>query len=157
MLLLWQVELAEAYAQAGFYAYPSDKPETSGIALMKAQACDGILGYSRPTSRPLAAVQGWRSRRAGVRLRADHIRPARLRSTRDVRRLGSRAGGARRAHRARPGVAKGVRTEVSPASLQSLDAEFYRRTHLPNLAGTSARSSTRRVVRRESCSSTATE
>ena len=27
--------LAEAYAAAGFYAYPTDKAETSGIALMK--------------------------------------------------------------------------------------------------------------------------
>ena len=35
-------ELAAAYAEAGFYAYPSDKPETSGIALMKAQACGCI-------------------------------------------------------------------------------------------------------------------
>jgi len=34
-----EAELAEAYAAAGWYAYPSDKPETSGIALMKAQAC----------------------------------------------------------------------------------------------------------------------
>ena len=32
-----ETELAQAYAQAGWYAYPSDKPETSGIALMKAQ------------------------------------------------------------------------------------------------------------------------
>ena len=47
-LSLWQVELAEAYAQAGFYAYPSDKPETSGIALMKAQARGGILGLFTP-------------------------------------------------------------------------------------------------------------
>ena len=33
-----ETKLATAYATAGFYAYPSDKPETSGIALMKAQA-----------------------------------------------------------------------------------------------------------------------
>lgn len=32
-----ETDLARAYADAGFYAYPSDKPETSGIALMKAQ------------------------------------------------------------------------------------------------------------------------
>ena len=32
----------QAYAQAGWYAYPSDKPETSGIALMKAQACGAV-------------------------------------------------------------------------------------------------------------------
>ena len=31
-----EAELATAYAAAGWYAYPSDKPETSGIALMKA-------------------------------------------------------------------------------------------------------------------------
>ncbi len=57
MLLLWQVELAEAYAQAGFYAYPSDKPETSGIALMKAQACDGIPLGATPGP-PLGATSG---------------------------------------------------------------------------------------------------
>lgn len=34
-----EVELAAAYAAAGFYVYPTDKAETSGIALMKAQAC----------------------------------------------------------------------------------------------------------------------
>ena len=34
--------LAAAYARAGFYAYPTDKAETSGIALMKAQACGCI-------------------------------------------------------------------------------------------------------------------
>ena len=37
-----ETELAQAYAQAGWYAYPSDKPETSGIALMKAQACGAV-------------------------------------------------------------------------------------------------------------------
>lgn len=34
--------LAQAYARAGFYAYPTDKAETSGIALMKAQSCGCI-------------------------------------------------------------------------------------------------------------------
>ena len=34
--------LAAAYAAAGFYAYPTDKAETSGIALMKAQSCGCI-------------------------------------------------------------------------------------------------------------------
>ena len=37
-----ETELAQAYAAAGWYAYPSDKPETSGIALMKAQACGAV-------------------------------------------------------------------------------------------------------------------
>ena len=37
-----EVELAAAYASAGWYAYPSDKPETSGIALMKALACGAV-------------------------------------------------------------------------------------------------------------------
>ena len=37
-----EVELAQAYARAGFYAYPTDKAETSGIALMKAQSCGCI-------------------------------------------------------------------------------------------------------------------
>ena len=37
-----EAELAAAYARAGFYAYPTDKAETSGIALMKAQACGCI-------------------------------------------------------------------------------------------------------------------
>ena len=34
--------LAKAYSSAGFYAYPTDKAETSGIALMKAQSCGCI-------------------------------------------------------------------------------------------------------------------
>lgn len=37
-----ETELAAAYASAGWYAYPSDKPETSGIALMKALACGAV-------------------------------------------------------------------------------------------------------------------
>ena len=37
-----EAELAWACAEAGFYAYPTDKAETSGIALMKAQACGCI-------------------------------------------------------------------------------------------------------------------
>ena len=31
--------MAEAYAQTGFYAYPTDTPETAPINLMKAQVC----------------------------------------------------------------------------------------------------------------------
>lgn len=37
-----ETDLALAYAAAGFYAYPTDKAETSGIALMKAQSCGCI-------------------------------------------------------------------------------------------------------------------
>ena len=29
--------IAAAYAASGFYVFPSDKPETSGVNLMKAQ------------------------------------------------------------------------------------------------------------------------
>ena len=43
-----ETELARAYAEAGFYAYPTDKTETSGIALMKAQACGCIPVVVRP-------------------------------------------------------------------------------------------------------------
>ena len=55
-----ETELAQAYAAAGWYAYPSDKPETSGIALMKAQACGAVPITSGQLASALPeTVGGW--------------------------------------------------------------------------------------------------
>ena len=53
-----ELELAAAYASAGFYAYPTDKAETSGIALMKAQACGCVPVTSGQTISALPETCG---------------------------------------------------------------------------------------------------
>ena len=45
--------IAAAYASSGFYVFPSDKPETSGVNLMKAQATPTPAGrHSDPCIPP---------------------------------------------------------------------------------------------------------
>ena len=51
-------ESRAAYAQSGFYAFPSDKPETSGVNLIKAQAMGAIPVTSRQPNSSFPEVCG---------------------------------------------------------------------------------------------------
>ena len=46
------------YAASGFYVFPSDKPETSGVNLMKAQAMGAIPVTSRHPNSSMPEVCG---------------------------------------------------------------------------------------------------
>eukprot|EP00966_Prymnesium_polylepis_P152119 3513793-Prymnesium_polylepis.1 len=50
--------IARAYASCGFYLFPSDKPETSGVNLMKAQAMGAIPITSRHPNSSMPEVCG---------------------------------------------------------------------------------------------------
>ena len=56
--MVGQRRVAAAYAAAGFYLFPSDKPETSGVNLMKAQAMGTFPVTSRHPNSSMPEVCG---------------------------------------------------------------------------------------------------